>query len=399
MHTNPILAEADRCVKCGYCLPHCPTYQISHNEGESPRGRIALLQALASGALDTPRLNTHLDHCLACRACERVCPSGVRYGTLIIAGRSLQRQRGSAARRWISTRLAGLVAGAPSFPVLLRLVQIYRDSPLRWLVRRFAPKPLALMDGLLPEGRLGFLPSGEHRPSGREPVARVGLFTGCVGQLADRPTLEAAIRLLVRMGVEVRVPAEQVCCGALHHHAGMEGESCVRMERNRVAFGEGALDAVVAVSSGCGAHLAEHGALPAEFVEISRYLERLSWPEGLQLRPLELRVLLHTPCSLRLLAGGDAPLQLLKRIPGLKVEALDDHGLCCGGAGGYLLTQPQIAEQLRAPHLEAVAASGAELLLTSNSGCRLHLTAGIRAAGLKVEVMHPVELLARQIAD
>lgn len=397
MQSDPILVEADRCVKCGYCLPHCPTYVLTRDEGESPRGRIALLQALASGTLDTPRLHAHLDHCLACRGCERVCPSGVRYGALITAGRALQHKRRGGVRRWVSERLAGLVAGAPSHPRFFKLLELYRDSPLHGLVRRFAPERLALLDGLIPDGPLGFLAGGIHRPLG-EPVARVGLFTGCVGQLADRKVLEAAIRVLVRLGVEVRVPVAQVCCGALHHHAGMAVESQSLAARNRDAFGGIPLDAILGVSSGCGAHLAEHAALPVPYVEISRYLDQLRWPDGLELRPLERRVLLHTPCSMRLLpGGGSAAGRLLGRIPCLKVEPLADDGLCCGGAGGYLLTQPQLAERLRAPHLAAIAASGADLLLTSNSGCNLHLAAGIRAAGLQVEVLHPVELLARQM--
>ena len=404
-----IKSEADLCVKCGLCLPHCPTYGASRDEGESPRGRIALMQALADGALPPGgRLDFHLDRCLGCRACERACPSKVEYGRLLEAGRALSAER-RASRR--SSTLPRLIAGGGLARVAAPL-RLYQRSGLQRLLRRsrlLALLGLERLDGLLPRlappARLQayYAPVGERR-------GEVALFTGCMGNVLEQDALRAGIGLLTACGYGVHVPPSgQACCGALHRHAGDLAGAEALARRNLEAFNALRVDALVHTASGCGAALSEYARWPladdtrlpgfeAQPVDLCSLLERIEWPPGLSFRPLRTRVLVHDPCSLRnVLRATEAPYRLLRRIPGLEVEALPGNERCCGGAGAYLLSQPEMADGLRAGKVEALRDSGSAILLTSNLGCRIHLGAGIRAAGMDVEVMHPATLLWRQL--
>jgi len=399
------LAEADLCVKCGLCLPHCPTYALSQHEGDSPRGRIALMQGLALGQLVAgARLEAHLDGCLGCRACEAVCPAKVPYGRLIDAGReSLQ------ALRPARTRLARLIGHVLTRPALRRvlgtLLCLYQASGLQALVRG---------GGLLGHGRLARLESllpvlprlpYSARASDRPPQAAVALFTGCVSDLADSETLAAAEKLLGRMGIEVSVPADQGCCGALYQHAGLLDQARGCMQRNAQAFAESAT--VLGTASGCTATLLDapdllpgpQGAqLRARVQDIHAYLAR-HWREDLRLRPVRARVAIHMPCTQRNVVGGQDELRaLLRRIPGIELVELDSRQSCCGAAGSYFLTEPEAADRLLEPKLAAASSLGAEIIVSSNIGCSLHLAAGLRRRGLRVpEVLHPLVLLARQL--
>ena len=403
---------------CGLCLPHCPTYLKTRDEGESPRGRIALMHALAGGELQlSARLEQHLDHCLACRACEAVCPSGVPYGELIDATRAeIKRRR---PRPW-PQRLArcialdGLIARKPVLRAAGNLLRAYQRVGLQRLARRsgvLRRLGLERMDALLPalpprpRWRDYYPPRGELR-------GRVALFTGCVAELLDAPALHAAISVLTRLGLGVHVPSDQVCCGALHLHNGAPDQARRLAARNLAAFGSLDADAVVSVASGCGAQLREydrlmHGCAPepdavARFSlsvqDISQFLAGLAWPPEIELEPLPVRVAVHDPCSLtHVMRRPRDPYALLGRIPGIELTPLPDNARCCGAAGSYLLTQPGMAQALledKIAHLRALAPA---VLVTSNISCALHLAAGIRQAGLAIEVLHPVVLLERQL--
>jgi glycolate oxidase iron-sulfur subunit len=406
------LKDTDRCVMCGLCLPHCPTYGLSRDEGDSPRGRIALMQGLASGSLPVGgRLLEHLDRCLECRACEAMCPSEVPFARLMDAARARvepQRPRSRHARR-----LRGLTTGLLTHPRRLRalavLLRLYQRSGLQWLVRRsglLRLLGLAQLETQLPPLQRP-LAARHHAPAGPA-RGRVALFTGCIEAVAGAAAQRDALRLLNRLGYGVDIPGGQGCCGALLQHHGDPVTATDLARANLAAFPADGLAAIVATASGCTAQLADYGALygamdprAAPFArqvrDITRFLDEQDWPEGL-LAPLPETVAVHDPCTLRHgLKQHRAVYRLLERIPGLHTLTLNETGACCGAAGSHVLTQPDQAASLRQPQVERLHALGVRTLVSSNLGCALHLAVGIRAAGLEVEVLHPVSLLARQL--
>ena len=372
-----LVALADRCVQCGLCLPHCPTYRLDRQESESPRGRIAYARAVATGTIQgTAAGDLHLDHCLGCRRCEPVCPAGVRYGELLVAARAER-----AARRppGLRERLALALLARPR--LLDRLLGAYRAlyALLPRGLRRL-PKPPA-------SG-----PDAEARPPLDEtaaPAAAPVLFSGCVARRYEAPTRAALQRLLAATGEAATIPADQGCCGAAAAHAGAADQAAALAAAHREAF-RGA-PVVLCAASGCHDTLARslHGVAAVEDP-----LERLARAgDALAFRAYAGRVALHLPCTQRSVVGSAPALRrLLARVPGLDVVELPDTG-CCGAAGLHQVAFPDRAEAFRDPLLAAFAASGADRLLSANIGCRLHL-----ADGTTLPVQHPLDFLADQLA-
>lgn len=400
--------EADRCVLCGLCLPHCPTYRLTQDENESPRGRIGLMRAAAGGALPaSTRLAEHLALCLGCRACERVCPSGVHYARILDAGRTLLRR----------ARPPGLVArlglGVMIRPRLLgrigRLLRLYQASGLQRLVRASAVPRLLGLERL--ESSLPPLPVPvrwqTRYPAREHERGSVALFLGCVARIADADTIATAIRLLTRLGYTVLVPGNQACCGALHREAGDAAVAARLRTQNLAAFGSLQVDAVLSLVSGCGATLADYGhedPAAAHFSvrlrDINTFLAETALPETLELAPLARTVGVQDPCSLRNALRAERPVyRLLERIPELRVLPLPDNHLCCGGAGAYPLREPAMAVQLRAAKLEHIKSLRPDTLVSANLGCALHLAAGLRAQGPDIPVRHPLVLFEQQLRD
>jgi glycolate oxidase iron-sulfur subunit len=367
-----LAALADRCVQCGLCLPHCPTYRLDQSEAESPRGRIAYIKAVAQGRLaPTPAGDTHLDHCLGCRRCEPVCPAGVPYGELLLGARAAQALRRPAPAR---LRLAGWLLARP--PLLGRLLDLQRLAG-DWL-------PASLRPPLPPAPEPVALPAN---PPGA--TTTVALFAGCVADRHESGTRASLAKLLGAAGVAVELSAGQGCCGAAAAHAGDTGTAARLAAANRQAFaGAGA---VLCLASGCHDSLARSLAGTAPVEDALARLDRLG--DALRFRPAHRRVALHLPCTQRSLVRSEAALRrLLARIPGLDLVDLPDTG-CCGAAGLHQLAEPARADALRAPLLVALAASGASELLSANIGCRLHL-----ATGTILPVRHPIDFLAEHLA-
>jgi glycolate oxidase iron-sulfur subunit len=360
-----LVALADRCVQCGLCLPHCPTYGLDHSEAESPRGRIAYMRATAAGSLaPTAAGDTHLDHCLGCRRCEQACPAGVEYGALLVGARAAQARRSPPPLR---LRLAGWLLARP--PLLGRLLDAHRLAD-PWL-------PDALRPPLPPPPRPVALPA----PAGRETIA---VFAGCIADRHESGSRAALARLLGAAGLDVELPPGQGCCGAAAAHAGDAATAARLGDANRAAF-QGR-DRVLCLASGCLESLA--GSLDGPRAEDAlTALDRLG--DRLAFRPAAERVALHLPCTQRSQA---ALRRLLGRVPGLDLVELPDRG-CCGAAGLHQLAFPDRAQDLRAPVHAALAASGAKVLLSANIGCRLHL-----AQGLTIPVRHPIDFLAEHLA-
>jgi len=400
-----LLEETARCVACGLCLPHCPTYRKTLNEADSPRGRIVLMQGVLESRIpQNERFLAHIDSCLACRACENVCPNNVAYGRLIAGVRGLAEKSRRRSVWWGWLRHA-LVDGVATKPAVLRLLggalrfgqaaglqALGRKS--EWLKRFAWGRIAARLPRLKPQ------PSWQtvYPAIGRE-CGEVGLFLGCVARAMDNETLTAAIFVLNRLGFTVHVPPRQACCGALHASLG-EPEKARQFERrNLQAFSGLKLDAVIATASGCGAALKYYPQAFADKVkDISEFLATADGWENMEIAPLAEKVALHEPCLMRnVLRCQDKPYALLRRIPGATVLPLAGNDQCCGGAGAYFLTQPGMAAELLADKMEAARASGAKFLATSNVGCAIHLAAGLSDAGMRIEVLHPVTLIARQM--
>ena len=393
------------CVHCGLCLPHCPTYQETGRESSSPRGRIYLMRGVAERriALDALVVGEMYD-CLACRACESACPAGVRYGHLVESARAEVEERLARGRlRRALERL--LLRRALASPLVLRplmaLLRLYQRSGLQRLVR--GSRALALLPGLArAEWLLPELPE-PHRPPEVQPAegerrGRVGFLTGCLMPEVLGPANAATLAALAANGFEVAVPPGQACCGALHAHGG-DPEFAARLhERNRSAFRDATLEAVVTNSAGCGATLKGAGdELAARTRDVCEFLvERgLRAPAG----ALKLRVAYDDPCHL--LHGqkiDSAPRELLRSIPGLELIDLPGHRDCCGAAGTYNLTHPEMSDRLLRRKLEAVRETGVDVVATGNPGCLMQLAAGLRDAGLSARAAHPVELLAEAYA-
>jgi glycolate oxidase iron-sulfur subunit len=381
-----IVALADQCVKCGLCLPHCPTYMASREEGESPRGRIALAQALASGAMPaSDRALLHLDRCLACRACERVCPPGVRYGELLVRTRDLlARRRGLSATL---RRLRWLLRSPRRLALALTGLRFLRRSGLARVTEGMGLTPPADAMPTPP-------PTLRLQPTGRGASGEVVLFLGCVARRYDTAVHAAALRLLEACGYRVRIPSAQGCCGAVLAHGGDTG-GAARMGQALGAILAG--DAPVLVSaSGCFDGVRQ--AVGARAQEIHAFLAADPAFAALRWRPLPSRLALHLPCTLHNVSrSADAVFDLLSRIPGLDIARLPQQGRCCGAAGIQFLEQPDQARALRDTVFSDLHSAAAEALCTANIGCRMWLQAGLSGSPAPLPVYHPLELLARQI--
>ncbi|MBD3671499.1 MAG: (Fe-S)-binding protein [Gammaproteobacteria bacterium] len=402
---------ADRCVMCGLCIPHCPTYALTRNENESPRGRIALMQGLARGQLEPDASSfAHLDHCLECRACESVCPSRVPYGRLLDDMRAQLRQNGRRTRRsvrWLLTLLGGTPARLRRWSNYLYLYQRLGLQRLTATLGYLGSRRLRRLNRLLPVMSRPEAPITLHPANVRvETLGKVQLFTGCASRLLDRQTREAAVYLLTRLGYVVNIPQQQVCCGALHRHEGESALAAQLAEHNLQAFDkrEGP---ILSLASGCSSHLSEYPLTTTDWraegfseraEDITGFLARARWPERLQFAPLEGKVAVHEPCLQRnVLKQSFHTYALLQKIPRLEVVPLTGNELCCGAAGSQMISQPEQADALLTPKLAAARDMDVTYLVSTNIGCALHLAAGLREQGQEIEVLHPLTLLARQL--
>jgi glycolate oxidase iron-sulfur subunit len=375
MEADKLLEETGRCVACGLCLPHCPTYHKTQSEADSPRGRILLTQAVLQGAIPAnARYQAHMDLCLTCRACERACPNQVPYGKIAEGARAMLRQQRPATlpeklgQTLVSGHLMLRIAGG-----LLRLTTLLHLQKL--FPRLPATPPQQRWNSIYPA------------PS---PRGEVYLFTGCFSSILESDTLAASIVVLNRLGYTVHAPKAQTCCGGLHAQA---GDSPAALEqRNRDAFPENF--PIVSVASGCGMRLADTFAKRAQ--DINMFLAKAEGWENIQLNPLQASIAVHEPCSLRNGLKGEASLySLLKRIPQATVTPLPGNAQCCGGAGSYMLTQPEMANRLLDDKVALTRKAAPDIIATANIGCALQLAKGL--ASEKIRIVHPVLLITEQM--
>ncbi|HYC79219.1 MAG TPA: (Fe-S)-binding protein [Planctomycetota bacterium] len=395
------------CVHCGLCTQACPTYRLTGRETQNPRGRIYLMRALLEGRAEpTPDVVEDLDACLVCRACEPICPSGVRFGELMAHTRAELRKPSKRRRRL----LREVVPDRAKVRRLATLVRFWQTSGLR-VLRFLLPSRLRRLERSAPR----IAPAAARAPLPRRVEAvgerrgAVAFFEGCVMPELFPEENRATVALFARAGFDVVIPAAQTCCGALHEHDGDLEFARTLATRNADAFDDPDLEAVVTNSAGCGAalrgasHLVREGAaerLSTRAIDWSRFL--LDRGATLEFRaPLEGGRVIATyeaPCQ-PLHAQGEAaaPLELLRRVPGLELRPMDLAELCCGAAGAYALDRPETSRALLAPKLDALAATGAEVLFTGNPGCLLQWRQGVAERGLRVRVEHPAKFLADRL--
>jgi glycolate oxidase iron-sulfur subunit len=403
------------CVHCGLCTASCPTYIETCDENDSPRGRIYLMRAVADGRLAMgPGVREHLDLCLDCRACESACPSGVQYGKMIepfkiaLQTSATGRQKASLLQRLILHHLfpySGRVKLALAPARLLQQIG-FLDWAERMGLFRLLPPTLKRMQAMLPKL------SGSHArlPEVLPPVgpkrARVALFLGCVADAMFPDTNAATARVLQENGCEVVIPRGQSCCGAIDYHSGSEGPALQLARRNLETFKAAGVDAIIVNAAGCGAMLKDYAhILPAEvhdeaagFVskvkDISEFLMALGpvAPRG----AVPLKVTYHDACHL---CHGQQirsqPRALLAMIPGLELVPLEETEICCGAAGTYNLTQPEMSERLGRRKMDHIEATGAKVVATGNVGCILQIARKVKERGKDIDVVHPVDLLDR----
>ena len=392
------LPSASDCMRCGLCLNSCPTYSLFQNEAETPRHRIRIIDKILNNNLSiTVEEREHLNNCLQCRACEPVCPSKMAYGELFD-----ETQRQLARPLGLLAKLAfWLVEHKRWRTMLMPLLALYLKSGIQKPLRKsglLKKLLLAETEILLTKPALQNLKT--HYPSKcGETLGRVGLFTGCLAEHFDHETLIATIELLTVIGFEVIVPSEQSCCGAIHQHNGQPAEQFIA--NNIKVFNSLNLDAIVYTATGCGAMLSEYQCSDTQAVEnFKRQLFDINnfllthWPERLKLKPVNLNVAVHEPCSQRnVLKNQQAVYQLLGKIPGITIFSLANNHICCGSGGSYMLTHPENAAYLRSNKINAIANSEADKILSCNFGCALYL----KTAGEKIE--HPVKLLWVQLNE
>jgi glycolate oxidase iron-sulfur subunit len=421
------------CVHCGLCTSACPTYVELGNENDSPRGRIYLMRAVTDGRIPLDdQVRYHLDLCLDCRACESACPSGVQYGRLIepfrmhmaktpsaptpgTCGEVGEGAPGSPSMSWLTRRLLfGITPYARRMRWALvpaRLMQMLRLDRLleKTGLLRLLPRSLRQMHAMLPRLRPHYGKLPEVLPAEGPKRARVALFTGCAADAFFPDTNVATARVLQKNGCEVWIPRNQGCCGALHYHAAQEEPARQFAWRNLEAFGAQLkdVDAIIVNAAGCGAMLKDYGHLlpgpvadapgssfPAKVKDISEFLMDLGPVKPTH--PVARKAVYHDACHL---CHGQQirkqPRQLLSLIPELQLLPLSETEICCGAAGSYNLTQPEMAERLGQRKVRNILETGADTVFTGNVGCVLQIARYVRQVRPDMWVAHPIDALWR----
>ena len=414
-------ALLQQCIHCGMCLPTCPTYDATKIERNSPRGRVALMRAIADRRLEPTKIfGEEMYFCLGCLACETACPAGVKYSQLFEAAREEAEEAGVLRNPRRDVIRSLILRGLFTHPQLLRfagrLLWLFRASGAQSLFRllqvnRMLPYRYRELERMTPAAKAK-LSCNLIKPIERPLCTiayRVGMLTGCVQDIVFPDINRDTVDVLLANGCEVCTPSIQYCCGSLHAHNG-EIEVAKDLARKQIdAFDTGALDAIITNAAGCGSHLKSYGILLADD---ARYSERArawsakvrdihEWLCLINFRRPQIRserklsVTYHEACHL---CHGQKitrqPREVLNAIPGLELKELTESTWCCGSAGVYNITQPEMAAKLQERKLRHIAETGVSIVATANPGCILQLESGARRFSMKVSVRHPISLLA-----
>ena len=393
-------APPDGCIQCGMCLYTCPTFAKSQDPEQSPMGRIRMMRALENGSSEGMALEK-LESCLGCYSCEAVCPSKVDYGKML--DESLARLREQRPLPAITRMMLYLTEKRAVLKPLLQATWLAQVIGLRGLFDKlglYRMMGLQRANALL--GRIEFPTRLRNRIHHQNKHQRVALFTGCFSSVMEQAAQQAAIDVFNALGIEVTLPEGQGCCGALHRHNG-NLENASKLARNNInVFSLDQADAIVTTSSGCGAALKAYDKWLEEeghmtpVMDVSHYLANVLRQRKVAFDHLPLKIALHTPCTLRQGDGQEeAVLELLQKIPGLEILPLSGMPRCCGAGGSQMLSQLEMADSLRDEMVDEIRATGADVLISSNLGCAMHLREGLAQVDTDIPLQHPVQLIAQ----
>ncbi|MFK8027045.1 MAG: (Fe-S)-binding protein [Gammaproteobacteria bacterium] len=373
---------ADQCVMCGLCLPHCPTYQVSQHEAESPRGRISLVKAYAEGQLSASiSLEAHLQSCTGCMKCQQICPANVPYQTIIDEGRHLYREKLTTKSRLIQKlslsvlthqwghqllKISHLVANR--LPIKNRFVDL-----LRFINK---PKSFALTE---------------------DAKQSITILPGCTGALFDQQTLTSIVKLFSKLNINVVIPDKVMCCGALAQHSGYPQQAGKQVTAIHHFLNKQGTHEFLSFASGCGRHLDEHVANSQfKHEDIITWLTGSTHTNTLQFQSLTQRVLVHKPCTLNNDKHNNV-LELLRRIPSIELFEFDDELICCGAGGMQLISPQDSNHKLMSTKIDTIRRVQPDIIVSTNIGCSLSMQLGLQDADLDINVVHPVTLLAQQL--
>jgi len=410
-----------QCMHCGLCLPTCPTYDATKLERNSPRGRIALMRAIADDRLDvTKAFGEEMYFCLGCLACQTACPAGVNYAELFEHARAeIEEQRilANPKRNFIrGFTVRWLFMDLRRLELLGKALRLYQQLGLQALVRRSGilnvlPKRLRELEAMTPRVCDKFSAEliAPVTPAVGEKRFRVAMLTGCAQDLTFSDVNRDTVEVLATNGCEVITPPDQSCCGSLHAHNGEWSLGQQLARRNIDQFPPDQFDAIITNAGGCGSHLKHYAKLlvddPAYFKRAELWDAKVKdiheWLAQIKIRnpksetPSPTVVTYHESCHL---THGQKvvsqPREILRVIPGLKLIELPEASWCCGSAGIYNLTQPEMAGQLLDRKLKHIKSTGAKVVATGNPGCLLQLITGAKQQGLELRAVHPITLLA-----
>jgi glycolate oxidase iron-sulfur subunit len=400
--------KALACIHCGLCLSSCPTYLETGNENDSPRGRIYLMRGMDSGRLPARGAAVeHIDRCLGCRACEVACPSGVQYGALLEQTRDhIERHAPRSVWQKFLRRIA--IEQVFPFPWRMRLALLPAKIVRKLGLENEMPRSFREMLSLVPEQIRDF-PVPEISPPLNEKKGRVGVVSGCVMSVMFSRTNAVTVRLLSQLGYEVVVPKKQVCCGALYAHSGRLDRARASARKNIEVFEAANVDTIVINAAGCGSTLKEYGHLlhddPRFAARAEQFSKRvldltevLAREDTLLVNPRlsHYKTTYHDACHLAHAQRITVqPRDLVMRAAGKNYVELPESDVCCGSAGTYNITQPDLAERLQERKIQNILAIGAEVVVTTNPGCILQMRAGLKKAGANdVKVIHIADYLA-----
>jgi glycolate oxidase iron-sulfur subunit len=418
--------ELLNCMRCGFCLPTCPTYiESGYKESHAPRGRIALMKAVVDGLIEPDEeFERSLELCLGCRACETVCPSGVKYGHLLEDARDIinQNKKFSLPVRAIrKTVFDGLFPHPNRMRGLTNLIGLYQRSGLQTIARGIGfmsllPDTLATMEKVLP--KMPTMKEMKNRPEHVAPIGkqthRVAFFTGCLMDTMFLKTNDATIKLLQLAGCEIVIPKDQTCCGALHGHSGEKAGSKDLARRNIKAFEDLNVDFIITNAGGCGAFLIDYDHLlkddpdfkdrAKEFTkkikDISEILVAVKFHEKVKLELPSQIITYQDSCHLKnVMKTASAPRTLLKAISGIQYEEMKDAGRCCGSAGIYNIIESEMSMKMLDYKMIQAKNTHATTVVTANPGCLLQMKLGIEREGLsgKMRGVHIVDLLLEAV--